>query len=283
MRFARNLGLLTLAQQNQLAKSHVVVSGVGGMGGIAAEAMVRMGVGTITVLDHDTYEISNINRQIHCTEKSIGRPKVDVVVERLLDINPSLNVRKFHELSVENALTILRGSDIVINGMDDIKASIILERAARKLHITIVDAWITPYASVFVMTPKGLHWEEFLDFPTQAKQIEEITEVDVKECLRREVKFTLSQFSPTKIIDKTLIEEILAGRIARPSLVPVVWLSGTLMANEAMKILTNQGRLATHWGVFYNQYDHEIKYIEVPETKKEKEHEHRLNHFKLAG
>jgi len=260
-RFERNIGLLSQKQQDQLQSSHICVCGVGGMGGIAAEALVRMGVGKITLVDHDVYERSNLNRQVHCTELTLGQKKVDVVAEKLRAINPDLKITCFSGLSPENVRTIAHAPDMIVNGMDDVRASILLEREARKNRKTIVDAWVTPYASVFVMGPDSPHWESFLDFPTKNKSVEEITDADVVACLRQEIKFTLSHFEPQKIVDPKLIESIISGKIPRPSLVPVVWISGTLMANEVMKIITKQGELASHWGVFYNQYDHEIKVI----------------------
>lgn len=259
--FERNLGLLSLEQQQKLFDSHVVVSGVGGMGGVAAEALVRMGIGKLTIVDHDVYELSNLNRQIHCTEKVIGRSKVDVVGERLREINSRLELQKHQFLSENNVDEIVDGADILINGMDDIRASIILERCARRNGITIVDAWITPYASVFVMRPDSVHWEDFLDFPTRNKRVDQITKEDIVECLRREVEFTFSHFEPHSIISKELVGKVVEGNAKRPSLVPVVWLSGTLMANEAIKILTNQGSIAGPYGVFYNQYSHQIKVV----------------------
>jgi molybdopterin/thiamine biosynthesis adenylyltransferase len=269
--FERNIGLLSVDQQQKLFDSHAVVAGVGGMGGVAAEALVRMGIGTLTIVDHDNYELSNVNRQIHCTEKTIGRPKVDVVGERLIEINSGLKLHKHHFLSEENVGEIVNGADILINGMDDIKASITLERCARSKRVTIVDAWITPYASVFVMTPESTHWEDFLDFPTKNKRVDQISREDAVECLRREVEFTLSHFEPYTIIAEEVVNEIIEGRVARPSLVPVVWLSGTLMANEAMKILTGQGVIAGHYGVFYNQYTHEIKVVDAWKTNNKRD------------
>ncbi len=163
----------------------------------------------------------------------------------------------FDRLSQDNVVEVLTGCDIVINGMDEIRPSIILERQARAMKKTIVDAWLTPYASVFVMKPDSPHWEDFLNFPTKGKKVEDITEEELRQCLRNEVKFTLTQFDTNSIISKQLIDDIITKKAIRPSLAPVVWISGTLMANEAMKIITGQGRLATHWGVFYNQYDHQ--------------------------
>lgn len=259
-RFSRNLGLLTEEQQSRISQATVAVSGVGGMGGVAAEGLARMGVKSLILLDHDVYELSNMNRQMHCTESVIGRHKVDVVAEKLKEINPEIKIKTHRQLTTKNVGEVVDSADLLINGMDELVASITLEREARSQRKTIVDAWLTPYASVFVMTPDSPHWEEFLEFPTQGKRIEEITPEDVVASLRKEIAFTFSQFDPYAIVPEQLVEDVITKRASRPSLLPVVWMSGTLMANEAMKVLTGQGRIASHWGVFYNQYDHEMKF-----------------------
>jgi tRNA threonylcarbamoyladenosine dehydratase len=265
-RFSRNLGLLTLEQQKRLYDAKVAVCGVGGMGGVAVEALARMGVQDLRIADHDTYDRSNTNRQLHCTEKTLGKKKTEVIATRLKQINPKIKVRSFTAVKQSNVDAILKGVDIVINGMDNVRASILLERAARAQGKTIVDSWITPFASVFVMTPRSPHWETFLDFPTIGKKVEEITDADVRACLEKETRFTLSQFDALKYVSEKVVREVLAGSAPRPSLLPVVWLSGTLMANEAMKILTRQGRIASHWGVFYNQYAHELRFYNSNEA-----------------
>lgn len=76
----------------RLQKAHVLVVGVGGVGAYAAEMIVRAGVGEITLLDADTVEESNLNRQLVALHSSLSRAKVDVLGERLLDINPCLKL-----------------------------------------------------------------------------------------------------------------------------------------------------------------------------------------------
>ncbi|MGV3483491.1 MAG: HesA/MoeB/ThiF family protein [Planctomycetaceae bacterium] len=257
--FSRNLGLLSKNQQRAVCNARIVVCGVGGMGGVAAEGLTRLGVGTVLIADPDVYESHDVNRQLHCTLSNVGKRKIDVVAAKLRDINPLLELTTVPGVDESNAESVVAFGDIIINGMDCVRSSILLEREARRQRKTIVDAWLTPYASVFVMTPDAPHWEDFLEFPTKDKAFKDISDADVQECFRLEVGFTFSQFTPYEIVSEQLVEGVLRGTHQRPSLMPVVWLSGTLMANEAMKLITGQGAVASHWGVFYNQYDHELR------------------------
>lgn len=72
----------------KLKNSHVAIAGIGGVGSYAAEAMVRTGVGTVTIVDFDTVDVTNINRQIHALYSTVGKRKVKVMAERMADINP---------------------------------------------------------------------------------------------------------------------------------------------------------------------------------------------------
>ena len=76
----------------KLKQAHVAVFGIGGVGGYVTEALARAGVGTLTLFDHDTVSVSNLNRQIIATRSTIGKYKVDVMKERILDINPNCKV-----------------------------------------------------------------------------------------------------------------------------------------------------------------------------------------------
>ena len=96
-RFIRTELLLGKEGMDKLKDSCVAVFGVGGVGSFASEALVRSGLGKIILVDYDIIDISNLNRQIHATTKTIGLPKVDVMKERLLDINPELDVVVYRE------------------------------------------------------------------------------------------------------------------------------------------------------------------------------------------
>ena len=76
----------------KLKNSKVMILGVGGVGSFATEALTRVGIGTITIVDNDIVDITNINRQLHATPQTIGKSKVELMKERMLTINPNCNV-----------------------------------------------------------------------------------------------------------------------------------------------------------------------------------------------
>ncbi len=109
-----------------LQKSRVAVFGVGGVGGHAAEAIVRAGVGQIDLIDFDSVSLSNINRQIVALHSTVGRKKVVVLKERLLDINPELIINchpVFYDETTENQFN-LSSYDYIIDAIDSVPSKI---------------------------------------------------------------------------------------------------------------------------------------------------------------
>ena len=118
----------------RLAAVRVLLVGIGGVGSWCAEALVRTGIGNLTIVDRDRVASSNINRQLPATSSSIGRPKVDVLAERLLDINPDLNLTKifgFYSSDTADSFD-LSSFDYVLDAIDsrDDKALLILRATA---------------------------------------------------------------------------------------------------------------------------------------------------------
>ena len=120
----------------RLADTRVLLVGIGGVGSWCAEALVRSGIGHLTIVDRDRVAPSNINRQLPATSSSIGRPKVNVLAERLLDINPELQLDKIFDFySPENADSYnLDDFDYVLDAIDsrDCKAELILRATASR-------------------------------------------------------------------------------------------------------------------------------------------------------
>lgn len=126
----------------KLAASRVAVFGVGGVGSYAVEALVRSGVGSFVLVDDDRICLTNINRQIHATMKTIGKPKVEAMRDRMLEINPKVSV-EVHQLFYlpDNAETIMTGHfDYIIDAIDTVTAKIDLVMRARQMGIPIISS-----------------------------------------------------------------------------------------------------------------------------------------------
>ena len=111
---------------NRLAAAHVAVFGLGGVGGHLCEALARAGVGELTVIDGDTVSASNVNRQIIATQDTVGRPKADVMAERILSINPECKVHAVNLFYLpENADQIdLSQFDFIADAVDTVAAKV---------------------------------------------------------------------------------------------------------------------------------------------------------------
>ena len=111
----------------KLARTHVVVLGVGGVGSWAAEALARAGIGELTLVDFDRIAPSNLNRQVHALTSTIGRLKVEVMAERLAQINPALTIHTHAERLLPEALPdYLADGDFTIDCIDDVQAKVAL-------------------------------------------------------------------------------------------------------------------------------------------------------------
>lgn len=135
--------LIKEAGVEKLNKAAVLVVGLGGVGSFAAEFLARAGVGKMTIVDGDTVDITNINRQLPALHSTIGKHKVDVVSERLMDINPNLELVKVNEfLNPERMAEILDGGnfDYILDCIDSVSPKVSLIIAARRRKIKIVSS-----------------------------------------------------------------------------------------------------------------------------------------------
>ncbi len=124
----------------QINESHICVVGMGGVGSWAAEALARSGVGKITLVDGDVISNSNMNRQIHTLDSTVGKVKVDVMRDRILDINADCEVQVIDQyLDDDNLRDILeRGYDVVIDAIDSIKYKSAMIYCCKRNKISIV-------------------------------------------------------------------------------------------------------------------------------------------------
>lgn len=123
-----------------LKKANVLIVGLGGVGSFAAEFIVRAGVGNLTIVDGDTVDVTNINRQLPALHTTIGKSKVEIVGDRLMDINPELNLVRVQEfLSPERATEIVTSEfDYVLDCIDSVTPKLHLIAAAKRARVKII-------------------------------------------------------------------------------------------------------------------------------------------------
>lgn len=175
-RFSRSSRILGEQKMEKLNKSSVIVFGIGGVGGAVLEALVRGGVGTVAVVDKDTVDITNINRQIIATNDNIGEKKVDVAEKRALSINPNINLKKYDLFYLpETAEAIdLSHYDFIVDAIDNVTAKLELIERANKLNVPIISS---------MGTGNKLHPEQF-----EITDINKTSVCPLARVMRRELK-----------------------------------------------------------------------------------------------
>lgn len=123
----------------KLSKAKVAVFGIGGVGSFVVEGLVRAGIENFILVDKDSISVTNLNRQIIATTKTIGKPKVEVARSRILEINPNANVEISQEFFMPNSDEILDNSvTYIVDAVDTVTAKIELVVRANKLNIPII-------------------------------------------------------------------------------------------------------------------------------------------------
>ncbi|MCB1736855.1 MAG: tRNA threonylcarbamoyladenosine dehydratase [Gammaproteobacteria bacterium] len=133
--------LIGLDGMQTLAGKHVLIAGLGGVGGHAAEAFARAGIGRLTIIDHDVVDRANLNRQLLALRSTIGRPKTEVMRERLLDINPCLQIEAHNAfIDQNNAVDFIAGHelDFVADCIDSVACKAALVAACLQHEVPVM-------------------------------------------------------------------------------------------------------------------------------------------------
>ncbi len=215
----------------RLASASIALFGVGGVGGFAAEALVRSGVGAITVFDNDCIAESNLNRQIISTANNIGEDKTEAIKKRLLSINPALKLNAYKEFYLPETADKYDLSlfDYVLDAVDTVAAKIEIIRRAKNAGVPVISCMGTGGKTD----------------PTRLKvaDISKTTECPLARVMRRElkergitgVKVVYSDEKPVK--DEAAMqnaERVKCGRPSPPSMIFVPAAAGLILAREAI-------------------------------------------------
>jgi molybdopterin/thiamine biosynthesis adenylyltransferase len=145
-RYLRNLGTVGMEGQARLLRAAVAVVGLGGLGGYVAEALARMGVGRLILIDGDVFEEHNLNRQVLSTEGRLGDSKAQTAKQHIAEINGAVEVTaQATVLTRENLPTLLAGADVIVDGLDRLPTRLMLQEGAQALGIPLVHGSIAGF------------------------------------------------------------------------------------------------------------------------------------------
>jgi molybdopterin/thiamine biosynthesis adenylyltransferase len=243
--FARNLGLISPDEQQQLRKCRVAIAGMGGVGGIDLVTLARLGIGNFNIADPDVFELANTNRQYGATSSTLGRSKAVVMAEVIRDINPQADVRVFTDpVGVANADEFLKHVNILVDGLDafEINARRVLFSEARKRDIFALGAGPVGFSTVWVIfDPRGMPFDRYFDLNDSLEPLDEFVHYVVGMAPRA------TQRSYMDLTHLTFQER------SGPSASLACNLSGGVVAAEVLKIILKRGRV--YPAPFYHQFD----------------------------
>ena len=223
---------LLIGEKNllKLSDAHVAIFGIGGVGGYCVEALARCGIGNIDIIDNDKICITNINRQIYATHKTIDKYKVDVAKERILDINPNIKVNTFKifYMSETSNLIDFNKYDYIIDAIDTVSAKLSLIEQAKKYNIPIICSMGTGNK----IYPEKLEIADIAK--TSVCPLARVIRTELKKRKIKNVKVVYSKEIPIKPekSEETSVKRQTPGSI---SFVPPV--AGLIMAGEVVKDL----------------------------------------------
>jgi len=220
-----------------IKKSTVAIAGVGGVGGLLAERLVRLGVGNIRITDPGRFKESNLNRQFGSSMTGLEKNKAEVVYEEIRDINPDAGIcyDSTGITSEVEADELVDGCDLIIDEMDygAWKESILLQRAARRRGIYYLFSGAIGFGALLTnFDPQGMTLEEYNGLPPDI-DLDSINELSVPAERILPVVPTYANAA----MSKDMMQEIIAGRRPIPTCSVGVGLASILAASEAVNIL----------------------------------------------
>ena len=237
--FSRNIGFLTQSEQNKLKDSTVGIAGVGGVGGLLAERLIRIGTGHLKITDPGDFERSNINRQYGSSMGVLGRNKAEVISARFADINPLATIDwSSRGIRIQGDADILvKGCDVIVDEMDFgmFKEAVFLQRAARQKGIYYMFASAIGFgALIIIFDPKGMTLEEYNGFDPNVDP----ESYDGSSIPFERISPVIPSYAASMPLD--ILDEILASKRHAPTNSIGVGLASLLATMEVTNILLNK-------------------------------------------
>ena len=242
-KFDRTKRLLGADAMTKLNNSHVAVFGIGGVGGHAADALVRSGIGEITIVDSDEVAESNINRQLIATTKTVGRKKVDVMEEHLLEINPEVKINKHCCFFLPETKMQFDFSqyDYVIDAVDTVTAKLALVESCKEAGIPIISSM----GAGNKLDPTAFEVADI--YKTSVCPLAKVMRKELKTRGIKHLKVVYSKELPLEPIeDEAFVSDEIRSRRATPgSIAFVPSVAGLILAGEVVKDLADDAKKFT--------------------------------------
>lgn len=230
MMFQRTELLLGKEGLEKLKKSHIIVFGLGGVGGYVVEVLIRVGIQEITVVDFDTIDITNLNRQIIATQNTVGNYKADVIKERILSINPEVKVNAYREKFTEETSSIFFNDNLtysyVIDAIDLVKYKIKIIELSKERGIPVISCMGTGNK----LNPEMLKISDISK--TSVCPLAKVMRKELKKRRINKVKVLYSEEVPKKPINEEGSREKKVN-VGSVSFVPSV--AGLIIASQVVK------------------------------------------------
>ena len=249
--FSRNLGWVTEEEQQILRGKKVAIAGLGGVGGVHLLTLVRLGVSQFHIADNDTFEVANFNRQVGAMMSTVGRPKIDVLTEMALDINPELQITKFDQgVSDDNVGDFLQDVDLYIDGLDFFVLDIRQKVFARCYELGIPTITAAPMGmgtALLTFMPEKMSFEQYFRFKGYSPAQQQVLFI---------IGLTPS-FLHNSYMDKRYVSFF---DKKGPSTPMACELCAGATGTEALKILLKRGKLqCAPWGYHFDVYKNKFK------------------------
>lgn len=231
--FLRTELLIGKSGINKLSQSRVAVFGIGGVGGYVVEALVRSGIGSLDLIDNDKVALTNLNRQIIATHKTMGMYKVDVMTERAKDINPEVNIRTYKTFFTPETADEFDFSqyDYVVDAIDTVIGKLELIERAKKESVPIICS---------MGAGNKMHPELFEVVDISKTSVCPLAKVIRQELKKRNIKGVKVVYSKEIPIKPLPSDEVMEGKKQIPgsnAFVPSA--AGLIIAGEVIRDLIN--------------------------------------------
>lgn len=238
--FCRNTGFFTESEQDKLRRSTIAIVGMGGIGGLLAERLIRLGVGNLKITDNGTFEESNLNRQFGSSMLNLGQNKAEAVFEQIRGINPQAQILWSDKgvITENDASLFVSNCDLLIDEMDlgAFKESFLLQRAARHKGIYYLFASAIGFGALVVnFDPQGITLEEYNRLPPNV----DLNDTEKLVVSMENIAPVIPQYAAALATDEN-VRKIMAGEKPGPTNSIGVGLASILAANEAIRIILNR-------------------------------------------